>query len=525
MKSRLLCVAALGTMIPMNLTAQVTPIPDAEFIPMVAQQTLIPYNTSPDPILAQTKSLNLNAGDILRVFGRVEFTDQTNGVDASAYTECVGPNEANTSSLGEALGYAEQNYEGSTHTGPSYTIPGHLIFYPLLLFQAPTAGAYVCQLRAHNDTPNSQDMVVVGRSLKGDNTTWLRVSAASDVGAFWWQGPSCDEWGNTDGNAGPSRTPPGPSNPNYSASWCNYLGGAKNPKQLYVFYNDNSYSTPPLWRAPGDAAFVDASASLMITLCGDTSSCTKANSSGDRTSVVNTHMELIQLRPTGTECIVTQSPDQTTKIGAAPHHYMIYHKLLTVPVYPSCGAWPLPSVPGRNQGAGLAYGFRLRIYVQFVSGSPVKIDGYTPTHAFAIKSASGTAPPVPDVAAMAENAAGQALAAAGYAVPIVSYEVSTAPNGTILSQYPSAGTIEFPGSDVDLTVAGTATVPDLVGSKESEAESAIAAAGLVLYPNPPKELPSCTNIGLVASQNPLKETRVVRNSTVEIFIGVRGKDC
>ena len=243
MKSRLmLCGVPLALVISTHLAAQVTPGPALEFIPMLAQETSIPAHA--DIILAQ-KSFDLQADETRRVFGRVEITSNlNNGVDVEAYTVCVGP-DGTTS----AVGGAEQNYQGaSTPIGPSYPTPGHLVFYPLLLFQAPTTGTYVCQLRASDDDKTA--VVAVGRSFQGDNTTWLRVSAADDANAFWLQGANCDSQGDN--------------------ATCTYLNEAPDLTQTYVF--DNGESPSNLWVAQG--AFVDVRASLMVTTCyNGTGSC------------------------------------------------------------------------------------------------------------------------------------------------------------------------------------------------------------------------------------------------------------
>jgi hypothetical protein len=287
------------------------------------------------------------------------------------------------------------------------------VFYPLLLLVAPATGTYVCQLRATTDTA----VVAVGRYWQGDNTTWLRVSAADEPNAFWLQGANCNEYGNN--------------------STCTYLYKPPDPTQTYVF--ENGQSPPNEWTAQG-GAFVDVRASLMVTTCyHGTGSCVSKYQEGqcwlfcNTGSVVDTRLEVVQLDPKGGECNLTPSPYQTTYIGNHPHHYMIYYELLTVPLYP-CGE---------------SRKFKIRIFVKWVSGNPVKIDGYTYTHAVAINSFYGTAPPVPNVVGLTQSAASSTLSASGYFASVVS-----PPQGLVVSQSPFAGTIELPGSPVDLTLSG-----------------------------------------------------------------------
>jgi hypothetical protein len=483
MKTGLFGGVLLAMTISPHVAASVTPIPEAEFVPMVAPETSLTPNGAPDPILAQSR-LTLQVGEIRRVFGRVEITSTATGdVWVETYTVCVAPDGTESQ-----RGGAGQNHEGkNTPVGPSYPTEGHLVLYPLLLFKAPTTGTYVCQLRGTSEGP----LTAVATSFEGSNTTWLRVSAANDAGAAWWQNGNCDEYGNTNGASAPNGTP----------SWCVYLDGASHQLQAYVFDNDGDGTTELLWSAANDAAFVDASDSLMLTTCyQNTGSCTNGNKSGSDGTVVDSHLELIQLNAAGADCKVAQSPDQVSAIGTHPHHYMIYHRLLAVPVYPSCGSRT----------------FKLRIYVKYVSGSPVKIDGWTFTHAVAINSFYGTAPAVPNVVGLTESAASNALTASGYAVSIVSKVFSTAPADSVISQYPSAGIIELPGSGVNLTVStGSVSVPNVLSLPESTATDSISAAGLVPRVSFSQ---ACIDPGTVLTQAPLAGSQVAPSSTVNITV-------
>ena len=233
------------------------------------------------------------------------------------------------------------------------------------------------------------------------------------------------------------------------------------------------------------------------------------------------HLELIQLNAAGETCNVTQSPDQISTVGTGAHHYMIHYELLTVPVYPRCVAENLaPSTPtseaAPSAGVRPQYLFKLRIYVKYVSGSPVKVDGYEFTHAFAFTSAYGTAPPVPNVVGLAEGVASNTLTASGYAISIVSNAFSTVPKGTVISQDPSAGMIELPGSGVNLTLStGSVTVPNVVSLPKDKATGDISALGLVPSVSFSK---ACTNPEMVIQQAPPAGSSVAPSSTVSITV-------
>jgi hypothetical protein len=275
--------------------------------------------------------------------------------------------------------------------------------------------------------------------------------------------------------------------------------------ESYVFYNDGS--PVKLWQAASSAAFVDASATLEVTTCYDgTKSCSDGNRGGSDGTVVDSHLELIQLNSTLGVCKVTQSRDIKSTVGNHPHHYPIYHSLAAVPVYPDCGSRQ----------------FMLRMLVKHVSGNPVKIDGTTPdgvasfTHAFAINSMYGTAPPVPELIGLREDAARGAVTGAGYVVSSVFHTISTAPAGSVFFQNPSAGNIELPGSPVDFSVSiGGAIVPNVLSLPQRTAAASISALGLT--PNV-SYATKCINPGEVLIQNPTAGALVAPGSTVRITV-------
>jgi PASTA domain len=490
------CAAPLALAMSTHLAAQVTSIPEPDFLPIQAAVTNIgPTATT---LLIQ-KSYTLQQNEMRRVFGRVEITGNTgtspgtgNNTDyASGIVECAGPNGF----VGE--GEAGQNYEGPTKAaGPDYPTTGHLALYPLVLIQAPTAGTYLCKLFASTGKPET----VVGRAFQGDNTTWLRVSAPiatynglheikrPGVGApiaantpftdafTWGAPPGCSETG--------------------AGQACLYLGVGALPSVDVL-------APEAPWSPATDAAFVGVNASLQVTLCGKTSSCSAASKPQSKNTnpvVVESHLELIQLNAAGGTCQRWPSPTQRSTIGNAPHHYMIYHKLSTVPVYPSCGT---PQ-------------FVVKLFVNWLSGGTAKIDGPGATHAIAFTSYHGTAPPVPNVIGLTESVASSTLATSGYSLSLVSSAYGTAPLGSVIAQDPSPPTIELPGSGVNLTLStGSVTVPKVTNLAQNTAIHEIAAVGLVAKPI---LQPGCKDPGTVLAQSPAAGSGVAPGSTVSLTV-------
>jgi PASTA domain len=189
-------------------------------------------------------------------------------------------------------------------------------------------------------------------------------------------------------------------------------------------------------------------------------------------------------------------------VDNASHHNMIYNSLSNVLVDPECGS----------------HLFTLRLSVKYVTGLPVKIDGWTFTHAYAFESftsPNGLAPAIPNLAGLTEGAAGADLTATGYAVGTVSSALA-APAGIVLSQNPAAGIIESPGSPVNFTVStGGAYVPNLLSLPQSSATSAITRLGLVPSISSTR---ACINPGDVLTQGPAAGTLVAPGSTVHITI-------
>ena len=474
----------------------VVPTPAPVFLPMTTP--MVPLNQQPAgadvPALA-SETVTLQPG-AYRIFGQVAFTSTSGAhVLAVSWVECKGDDGTQSEQ-----GQTNQNYQGEfTGIGDSYPEIGVYIAKPSLLFYAPTAQKYTCGIYASSTTPSLT--VIAADDFLGP-ATWLQVSSASED-ANWWQNAFCDMYGNTVPTA------------QNDYSQCLYLGGASGQQDVYEFDNDGSPNQ--LWTpADTDAAFISAQDSLLVTTCYyGTHSCTSDNSEGWWTSIwddpggtrVLSHLELIQLDNLGNFCKVSQSPDEITWVGNAPHHYMIYHSLNDVPVYPECGSRQ----------------FKLRMYVKYLSGNPVKIDGShyggggtAFTHAYAWTSERGFMNPVPNLFGLTQTQAQDQIMNSEYNVATITCATSLEPVGTVTGQIPAAGIIELPRSGVGFTLsAGGASVAALVGESESIAITRIKSLGLVPYVTSSK---ACIEPGAVFKQSPSFGTVVALGSAVYISL-------
>ncbi len=106
---------------------------------------------------------------------------------------------------------------------------------------------------------------------------------------------------------------------------------------------------------------------------------------------------------------------------------------------------------------------------------------------------------VPDLANQSQDAAQQALQAAGLQVGAVSSDYSpTAPEGTVLESDPASGSSITKGSVVNLTVSnGKVQLPDVTNQPFTTANQTLLNLGLTVGQNPSY---SCTG-GLVTQQD------------------------
>lgn len=295
-----------------------------------------PVNFAPggDRLIVGT-TLNLVAGESRHLRGRLEATSSTTVIVAmNATLKCLGG--------GAQVGISStssRNHEGSDTT--SYAVDGHLPLYADLLFTAPTSGSYQCGL--YGRTATSRTDLTYHLTAVAGGYTWLEASQTNQVGAHWWQNPVCDSIG--------------------SSPTCTYIGPGQ-PDSAFVFYEPGVPHDK--WTVGGSTTAVQALANVTMTTCYQgTASCDRvpeayrlARTSGSH-SVVNVRFEVLQMDADGTHtCNKTTTAVSAKTILDDAHHYTAYLSLPSVPVLSTCGRQ-----------------FMMRVYVEHISGSPIKIDG------------------------------------------------------------------------------------------------------------------------------------------------------
>jgi hypothetical protein len=357
-----------------------------------------------------------------------------------------------------------------------------------------TGEIYSCQIVTYARSSDTGAMDVLppapGQTTYG---TWLKFSSDNEAGAQEW----------------PFFTPSCP--PDDSTGICQYIGGSGRSSAANLVALD--------WRAGYDATTFDAVATFQITDCwagwfGHGSSSCAPNDRGDgifgiSASEGETWLEADQLYPDGSVCQVNQAYSEDTTLGQVQpsesyidtdnqHHLPLYYDL-SAPVSPLCGGSRL---------------FRLDLHIGWTAGNPVKLDG---GNINVINSVRGWTSFVPDVIGRTQAQADAAIEAAGLYAPAPDWVTSTAPPGTVLAEYPAAGTSELEGWPVQLTVSlGYATVPNVVGDKAANAEAAIRSAGL--KPTINSSVSNCVHPGIVLGQTPPGGTQVAPGSQVGIGI-------
>jgi beta-lactam-binding protein with PASTA domain len=130
---------------------------------------------------------------------------------------------------------------------------------------------------------------------------------------------------------------------------------------------------------------------------------------------------------------------------------------------------------------------------------------------------------VPDVVGESEDDAGGIITGAGLTVGTVTTANSdTVPEGSVISQDPSAGDSVAPGTAVDLVVslgAAPVQVPDVVGESEDDAGGIILAAGLTVGTVTTANSDTVPE-GSVISQDPSATTFVEAGNTVDLVVSL-----
>ena len=206
-----------------------------------------------------------------------------------------------------------------------------------LLFTAPSAGVYHCQLVALEDA-EGQAMTV----QSGDS--WLKISAAAETGAQSWSNPPCDSVGDSLGS-----------------SRCLYLGPGQ-PDQATDLLDESGVP----WTAADNATTAEATANVELTTCGSPWSCGGRKYDGWKYdapgTTVTSYLEVTQLTAAGDVCSTTKAEPRIDFVKVGPHHYNIPYNLPTITILNTCGS--------RN--------FQLHVHMAWGSGNTVKIDGARP---------------------------------------------------------------------------------------------------------------------------------------------------
>jgi beta-lactam-binding protein with PASTA domain len=128
---------------------------------------------------------------------------------------------------------------------------------------------------------------------------------------------------------------------------------------------------------------------------------------------------------------------------------------------------------------------------------------------------------VPDVVGSSQAAAVNTISNAGLAVGSVTQQSSnTVPDGDVISQNPSAGTAVPAGSAVDLVISSgppNVTVPNVVGSSQAAATTALTDAGLVVG-SVTQQASNTVAPGNVISQDPVGGASVSAGSAVDLVV-------
>jgi len=128
---------------------------------------------------------------------------------------------------------------------------------------------------------------------------------------------------------------------------------------------------------------------------------------------------------------------------------------------------------------------------------------------------------VPDVVAMTEEEAKNAITDAGLNSTVEREYHDTVPQGNVIRQNPAAGTRLAVGADVHLWVSKgprpKVPVPEVVGLSEAAAESEIVAAGLTVGAIT-RQFHDTVLRGDVISQTPVADTLIEEGSSVDLVI-------
>ena len=426
-------------------------------------------------------SFILQAGQSRRVSDQLTITlshphGGSDDAEVDNNLECLDPatNELLTDSVGGGTNHPKSG-------------AGPLSMRASLLFTAPYAGTFDCRIRATTSDGANTNYQVSALSGPWPDGTWLELDNFTADPPQSWAAPFCDSKGTDDR--------------------CLFLGKpvwGSNPATA-ILYEDG-----PAWSSAPDVVTADLVGHMQITSCYyGTASCPPiqwGDSSifggpADDAAVFRTHLDLIQLDPTGQPCQVTSTQDVTYTISNRAHHFLVDYGPRQVNVSATCGG---------------SRTFTLRAVVTWISGNPVKIDSGANTNANIIVKTTVPTSTVPDVTLTDGGSATARIQGAGLTVGSVTPVVNFAAPGTVLAQNSPAGTVEPQGSPVDLTVSlGAVVVPDVTGVPLAEATRELSSAGLAAGVSYNK---ACIEPGHVLTQEPSPQAVVAPGSTVRILV-------
>jgi len=128
----------------------------------------------------------------------------------------------------------------------------------------------------------------------------------------------------------------------------------------------------------------------------------------------------------------------------------------------------------------------------------------------------------PNVVGLSQAAAESAITAAGLTSTVSSASSATVPVGNVISQNPNGGSSVAEGSNVNIVVStgpAIVTVPNVVGSTQTAATSAITAAGLVVG-NVTSQNSTTVATGDVISQSPNGGASLTEGSAVDLVVSL-----
>jgi PASTA domain len=489
------------------------------YVPLPATTFVKPHKGEEDESVLKTLPFTMQQGDVLRVTDQLEVRIPSgDGSQTDNKVICYGHYEKNGKVIWNEINEVSSGTNVGAGVNGRFPYQWNVSMLITPLPQDSPAG-YYCQIVTYDgdsDTGGGMDVLPPppGQTFNG---TWMEVldvghdlvdhvpverppllrrmlvSSGSEAGAQEWPFfTNC--------------------HPDDSTGSCQYIGSSGRPSAKNL--------VAPDWLAADHATTFDAVATFQITDCwagwfGHGSSSCAPDDRGDGIfgmsgSEGKTWLEADQLYPNGSVCQVNQaySEDENTfgQVGLSEnyydsdnqHHLPLYYDL-SAPISPLCAGSRL---------------FRLDLHIGWSAGNPVKLDGGN------INVINGYARTtvVPDVTGLTQAQADAAIKAAGLYAPAPDWVASPAPPGTVLDEYPPAGTSELEDLPVQLTLsAGQVTVPNVYRYPVFRAEAAIKSAGLVPIIKPTD---SCVDSGIVLGQNPGDGTQVAPGSQVDIGINV-----